>query len=290
MNGRNGEISQSIDMNDEAYPEILKGIKDPPKELYCSGDLSLLHMTCVAVVGSRKYTENGRKVAYETAKALACSGACVVSGLARGIDTFAHEGALAAGGKTIAVLGTGIDVCYPAANRKLKEEIRESGLIISEYPSGYPASKGTFPRRNRIISGLSEAVVIAEAGLNSGSLITAGLAEEQGRSVYAVPSGIFNGCALGSNMLIRDGAMPLVVIDDLIHDLGLKRERNEEVMPELGDDEKRVYEVLLTRGEMSTDDVARATGFAPSKVRGIVTVMEIKGVVWTALGKIFLAK
>lgn len=279
-----------IDMDDARYPEVLKGIKDPPEKLYCMGDAGLLATRCTAVVGSRKFSENGKRTAYDIGKAAAGAGLTVVSGMARGIDTFAHEGALAAGGKTIAVLGTGIDMCYPAANRDLKGRIAHDGLVISELAPGRPASKYTFPRRNRIISGLSEAVVVCEAGLNSGSLITAGLAEEQGRDVYAVPGSIYNPCAIGSNMLLRDGAMPLVVIDDLLHDLGISPMRGASDAEDMGDDEKRIYEVLSAGGEKSVDEICRAVSLAPETVSGIVTVMEMKGIVWTALGKIFLAK
>ena len=282
--------ARSIDYEDAGYPVRLKELGDAPKKIYYRGDVSLLGNRCVAVVGSRKYSENGRKTAFDVSKAAAAAGLTVVSGMARGIDTAAHEGALAAGGKTIAVLGTGVDICYPAANRQLKERIEHEGLVISELAPGIPASRATFPRRNRIISGISEAVVVCEAGLNSGALITAGLAEEQGRYVYAVPSGIYNKCALGSNMLIRDGAMPLVVIDDLLHDLGVAASSEDKDLSDMGEDEKKVYEALLGGGERTVDEICRQTFLAPEAVNGIVTVMEMKGIVWTALGKIFLAK
>ncbi len=284
------DLMKEIDKGSAEYPDMLAGIKDPPEKIYCRGDASLLRSRCVAVVGSRKYSENGKRTAHDVGKALAAAGMTVVSGLARGIDTFAHEGALEAGGNTIAVLGTGVDLCYPAANRALKGRIEHEGLVISELAPGHPASRGTFPRRNRIISGLSEAVVICEAGLNSGSLITAGLANEQGRYVYAVPGSIYNPCAIGSNMLIRDGAMPLVVIDDILHDLGVSPSREEKDLSGMGADERAVYEVILSGGEKTVDEICRAVRLAPETVNGIVTVMEMKGLVWTALGKIFLAK
>lgn len=282
-------MNMEISIEDTAYPHALKQIKDPPEKLYCIGDVSLMSGRCIAVVGSRKFSENGKRAAFDIGKEAAAAGLVVVSGLARGIDTAAHEGALSAGGKTIAVLGTGIDMCYPAANRQLKERIAGEGLVISELAPGRPASKFTFPKRNRIISGLSEAVVICEAGLNSGALITAELAEEQGRYVYAVPSSIYNACGIGSNMLIRDGAIPLVVIDDLLHDLGVSPARKGPVDTGMGPDEKLVYDVLASGGEKTVDEVARQTNIPPETVNGIVTVMEMKGIVWTALGKIFLA-
>ncbi len=276
--------------DDERYPPLLRSIPDPPERLYYMGDISLLRERCVAVVGSRKASGYGRNIATRTGSALGAAGVCVVSGMARGIDSFAHEGALRAGGRTIAVLGTGVDVVYPAANRELRERIIREGLVISEYPPGYPVSKYTFPRRNRIISGLSESVVVIEAGIASGSLITAQLAAEQGRNVYAVPANINNTCAVGSNLLLRDGAMPLVIIDDLLRDMGIAAPAPEESGRKLAGDEKRVYDLLSDGGERTVDQICALLRMSPSTVNGIVTVMEMKGLVWTAMGKIFLAK
>ena len=197
---------KKLTIDEPAYPALLKQIKDPPKELYYAGDVSLLSTRCVAIVGSRKFTAYGRRIAGRIAGRLAACGVTVVSGMAIGIDGIGHRSALEAGGRTIAVLGNGLDVMYPAANRELKADILRRGLLISEYPPGMKGTKYTFPQRNRIISGLSVGVLVVEAPETSGSLITAARAAEQGRDVFAVPGNIDAVTFRGSNLLIRDGA------------------------------------------------------------------------------------
>lgn len=279
-----------VSIGEPGYPVMLPLIADPPKQLYYSGDLSLASKRCVSVVGSRKTTEYGRWAAYTLGQRLAEHDIVVVSGLAAGIDACSHAGALKANGKTIAVLGCGIDLCYPSANRKLKEQISCSGLILSEYPPGHPAAVYTFPRRNRIISGLSEATVVAAAGLHSGSLITAELAIEQGRCVYALPGNINNVYHLGSNKLIKDGAIPLVVLDDLLEELGIQPIEREETLAQLSGDEKALVEQLLLDGERTVDQLCKTLAKPPSHVNGLVTVLEMKGILRTSMGKIFVAK
>lgn len=279
-----------IRIGDPDYPPQLAGITEPPRQLYCRGNISLLKSLCVAVVGSRKLSSYGTWAARAVSRKLAGAGVTVVSGMARGADTCAHKGALEEGGNTIAVLGCGLDVTYPASNRSLKEEIAGRGLLVTEYPCGYPATKYTFPRRNRIISGLSCATVIAEAGNNSGSLITAGFAADQGRNVYVIPANINDPSALGGNMLIRDGAMPLVILDDLLEDLGVKRCVAEESVNGLGNDEKKVMQFVMENGEITADEICSKLRMPPGRVNGILTVLEMKGLVCSALGKIFLAK
>ena len=280
----------TVALGDPAYPLLLPLISDPPKMLYYIGDLSLASRRCVAVVGSRKTTEYGRWAAFTLSQRLAEHGIVVVSGLAAGIDACSHAGALKAKGKTIAVLGCGIDVCYPASNRKLKEEIENAGLVLSEYPPGQKAAIYTFPRRNRIISGLSEATVVAAAGLHSGSLITAELAEEQGRSVFSLPGNINNIYHLGSNKLIKDGALPLVVLDDILEELGIRPIEQAAVREALSDDEKALVDRLACEGELTVDQLCKTLGKPPSHVNGLVTVLEMKGIVRTSMGKIFVAK
>ncbi|MDR1068355.1 MAG: DNA-processing protein DprA, partial [Clostridiales Family XIII bacterium] len=202
-----------IEKGDPRFSARLSQLSDPPERLYCIGDVSLLnHTPAVAIVGARRATSYGKWAAQTIARRLAEQGVCVVSGMAEGADTAAHVGALECGGKTIAVLGCGIDICFPLSNRALKRTIEGSGLVVSEYPPGMPGAKYTFPQRNRIISGLSAAVVVAEAGVTSGSLITAECAADQGREVYAVPGNINRLLSAGANKLIRDGAKPLVLI------------------------------------------------------------------------------
>ena len=281
---------EKLTLDSGNYPHLLRFIKNPPEELYCSGRIELLGERCFAVVGTRKPTEYGKWAAFKIGERLAESGITVVSGMAAGIDTMAHKGALAAGGNTIAVFGTGLDQCFPSSNRKLKAEIEEKGLIVSEYPDGYPSMPHTFPQRNRIVSGISEGVIVVEAALKSGSLITAELAGEQGRMVYAVPGNINNVMSIGANKLIHDGASAIAVIDDLIFDLGLNAPPSKGFTDNLAKDEIEVLNIVKSSGEITIDMLCSRLHLPPGKVIGIVTVLEMKGIVASSLGKIFLAK
>lgn len=285
---------KKVYINEETYPPLLKEIKDPPNPLYCAGDLSLLRRKCVALVGSRRTTEYGRLTARRMGRKLAECGAVIVSGMAKGIDTCAHLGALEAGaqygGGTAAVLGCGADVCYPSSNLKLRDQIGKQGLILSEYPPGTQPARYRFPRRNRIISGLCEAVVVVQAPENSGALITAEMAAEQGRDVYAVPGPINSGYHLGSNKLLGDGALPLAAIGDLVQDLGLSKNSFAVFEESLGEDEKKLVAFLQNHGELTLDQLCAGLKKPVSQVSGMVTVLEIKGVLCTTLGKIFIAK
>ena len=279
-----------INKEDRNYPKKLKEIPDPPEKLYCIGDVKLLDMPSLAVVGSRKCSEYGRQVSLKIGKEAARNNLAVVSGLAKGIDSYAHMGALQAGGKTIGVLGCGADVCYPKENYRLYRQIAEEGLIVIELPPGTMPTPYTFPRRNRIISGLSEATVVAEAGTNSGALITAEIAAAHGREVFAVPGNITSQYSLGANKLIVDGARPIAVIDDIFTALGLTPAVSEALLEELGADEKAAYNVIKENGEVTVDFVCKMLKKPPAIVNGIVTVLEIKGLVAYNLGKIFVAK
>ena len=278
---------KKLDITDSRYPEMLKLIKDPPASLYYSGNIELMSNKCISVVGARKATEYGLETAEKLGRKIGEAGLTVVSGMADGADTAAHIGAVNTTGGTIAVLGCGIDMETVEKRRRVLDRIRSSGLVISEYPNGYPASKYTFPRRNRIISGISVATVVVEAGFNSGSLITAELAAEQGRCVYAVPGNINSGLSLGTNTLIKDGAVPVVSINDILIDAGVY---NNEETRKLGRDEKLIYDILSENGEMRLDQLCAAAGKRKSIVSSIVTILEIKGLVFTSFGKIFIAK
>src|SRR6056297_1478213 len=201
------------------YPALLAEAAGAPLVLYVNGDPGLLSMPQLAVVGSRNPTRGGARTALEFAAHLAASGLTITSGLATGIDTAAHEGALSAGGSTIAVLGTGIDRVYPAANRELAHRIAGRGALVSEFPLGSPPEAWHFPRRNRIISGMSLGTLVVEAARRSGSLITARLAAEQGREVFAIPGSIHNALARGCHRLIRDGARLVESADDIFGEL-----------------------------------------------------------------------
>ncbi len=280
-----------VELGDWDYPELLKYISDPPKKLYYIGDLSIASKPAVAVVGARKATAYGKWAAYGFGKKLSEYGIVVVSGMAYGIDSYAHKGAVENQGKTIAVLGCGVDICYPDTNLTLRENIIKEGLLLSEYEPGTPPMPFRFPMRNRIISGLSIGTIIVEAGLASGSLITAECAAEQGRNIYALPGNINSMYSFGTNKLIKDGATPLIVFDDIIDELGISRQIPPEALKiELGKDEREVYDYILQSGETTTDSICRSTGRPPSNVNAMVTILEMKGLLQTALGKIFIAK
>ncbi len=208
-----------VTLADEAYPRLLLEIADPPPLLYARGKIELLQRPGLAVVGSRNATAQGERNAEDFARALSTSGFTIISGLALGIDAAAHRGGLAAAGSTIAVLGTGIDLVYPQRNASLAAEIAERGLLLSEFPLGTPAAAHNFPRRNRLISGLAGGCLVIEAALASGSLITARLAAEQGREVFAVPGSIHSPLSKGCHALIKSGAKLVESADDVLSEL-----------------------------------------------------------------------
>jgi len=282
-----------IERESDEYPQKLRDIANAPRQLYCSGDISLLKRNSVSIVGSRKFTVYGKQMAILIGKAIGRTGIPVVSGLANGIDTFAHEGTLCEGGKAIAVLGTGIGNVYPAGNRLLYKKIAETGLVVSEYPPSFPGAGYSFPARNRIISALCDSLVVVEAGVRSGALITAGLAIEQGKNDYAVPGNINSQFSLGTNLLIRDGATPLIIVEDVLRDMGVDTVSSEEAEgPEqrYGQDENAVMECLKTRNGCNVNELAHELNKKPASVNAILTVLEIKGAIMTYGGKIHLAK
>ena len=271
------------------YPALLQEIKDPPKSLYYIGQKKLLSTRCAAVVGSRTTTAYGRNTARAAGRCLGEHGMTVVSGLAAGIDACAHEGALSCGGMTIAVLGCGPDICYPAANHQLMDRIAGSGLILSEYPPGTPAAAYHFPQRNRIISGLSEILLVVQARVRSGALITAELAAEQGREVFAVPGNIDSQYHLGTNQLIRDGASVITTVEEILEPLGLAGAGKEAAAASLSGTEYSLYQLLQQQGEMTADEICVKLSRQPSYVIPILSAMELKGFVCSEMGKFFLA-
>lgn len=208
-----------IGYKDKNYPEKLKNIYDPPIVLYAIGDINILNQTSIGIVGCRLCSNVGRTLAQRFAYSLAKNNIVIVSGLARGIDASAHIGCIKANGKTIAVLGSGLDIVYPPENNTLYKKITETGLVITEYINGTKPTPNHFPRRNRIISGLSKGVLIVEAGERSGSLITADLALEEGKEVYAIPGNINQRYSQGTNELIKQGAKMVTNIQDIIQDI-----------------------------------------------------------------------
>lgn len=201
------------------YPALLREIAAPPPVLYVEGRLESLGEPAIAIVGSRRGSGYGRRHAEWLAQELSSAGLLICSGMALGIDTAAHKGALAAGGRTIAVMGTGVDICYPARNRDLREQIRAQGALVSEFPLGSPGIRANFPRRNRIISGLSAGVVVVEASLKSGSLVTAKLALQQNREIFAMPGPISSPFSRGCHQLIRQGASLVETPDDILQEM-----------------------------------------------------------------------
>jgi DNA processing protein len=210
-----------LTLHDDAYPHLLANIADPPLLLYIKGRLDLLARPALAIVGSRNASAQGKANAEAFAQALSQAGLVIVSGMALGIDAAAHEGALRGAGSTIAVIGTGADRIYPARNQQLAQRIAEDGCIVSEYPLGTPSVAGNFPRRNRIISGLSAGVLVVEAAAGSGSLITAHLAADQGREVFAIPGSIHAALSKGCNSLIRNGAKLVETVGEVLEAMQL---------------------------------------------------------------------
>lgn len=281
---------QRMTSGQPVYPALLKEIRDYPKELYYIGDPKLLEEKCVSIVGSRKTNQYGRSTAYSFGKALGQRGITVVSGMAVGIDTCAHEGALQEKGNTAAVLACGLDLCYPPRNRELKEKIESAGIVLSEYPPGTAAQRYYFPQRNRIISGLSPLTVVVQAGNRSGALITAELAADQGRDVGAVPGNIDSEYNLGSNKLLREGAFALTGVQDLLEASGVSVMSEPEAERLLSDEEKQLYFLLCSHGEMSLDQLAFYLKKPVNEVGSLAIVMEMKGIVFSAMGKVFIAK
>jgi len=280
-----------ITTRDEGYPRMLKEINDPPIGLYRKGSY-LFGQPCIAVVGSRRTTLYGQSVANKLGAALARLGFCVVSGLARGIDTAAHEGALSVGGKTAAVLGCGIDIVYPPENLDLYRRIADTGAVLSEFPFGRKADKQTFPMRNRVVSGMSEAIVVVESDVSGGAMITARFAGEQGRLIYAVPGRIDQSSSAGCHQLIRDGATLLTSVDDILNELnyldGLRpapippKDRldfGEEARAELQGAEQQIAECFRGGSIMSIDAVATATGLPSHEISATLMLLELKKVV-----------
>jgi DNA processing protein len=267
-----------IGRSDEAFPPILGAIHDPPPGLFLrgGGDSSMLRRRAVAVVGARSCSSYGAAVARSLGRGLAEAGLVVVSGLARGVDGEAHRGALEGGGVTVAVLGCGIDLDYPAAHRDLAGRIGAAGLVVSEYPPGVPPAPWRFPARNRIVAGLCEATIVIEARERSGALITADLALEEGRDVFAVPGEIISALSAGTNALLKIGAVPVTRLDDVLEHLGVTSP--DPSPPAVGPTAERVL-VALREGARSPDEVVRRTALEAGVVAGALVELELCGLV-----------
>lgn len=284
-----------ICLNDPDYPPLLREIDYPPPLLFVHGDLASLRAPQIAIVGARNPSPGGRDTAREFAAHLAGSGMVVTSGLALGVDAEAHRGALAAPGQTIAVMGTGLDRIYPAKHRELAHAIAEEGALVSEFPLGTPALANHFPRRNRVISGLSLGVLVVEAASQSGSLITARLAVEQGREVFAIPGSIHNPLARGCHALIRQGAKLVETAADILEELGsLARvtieadvERQPPAPPLELDEDYRLLLEHLGHEPVSIDLLVNRCGLTAEAVSSMLLILELQGYVAAAPGGLY---
>ncbi len=290
------------------YPMLLREIYDPPMVLFCRGDVSLLHGPCVAVVGARQGTDYGVSVAQELSLGLAGAGVVVVSGMALGVDSSAHTGALKARGRTVAVLGSGVDVPYPAQAGGIHRKICAEGCVVSEFLPGTRAAPQNFPIRNRIISGLSLGVVIVEATERSGSLITARLALEQGRELFAVPGSIHSPLSVGPNYLVKQGAKLVQIWQDVVEELpGVVKEKldfrpcadlgetvrsgaapEKDLKQTLTSEEKRVYNLLLFDRKVHLETLLEQAGLSAGALAGIVLKLQFEGLILELPGQYFI--
>ena len=268
-----------ISRKSRKYPQLLSETYPPPFALYYQGNIDLLNKTCLAVVGTRKITGYGRRVAPKIVKPLVDNGITIVSGLALGVDALAHQVCLENDGQTIAVLGSGIDQIYPAKNRWLAGEIIKKGLVVSEYPPGSQPLKQHFPFRNRIISGLSLGTIVIEGAQDSGSLITAKYALDQNREIFAVPGNIFASTSEGTNELIKLGAKPVTSAKDIIESLNIKQiqkfQQAKEIIPD--NSKEKIILQILANESLHVNEIIKLTNLDAQAINSTLSIMEIKG-------------
>jgi DNA processing protein len=280
-----------LTLKDSAYPKLLSEIPDPPGVLFIRGKIEPDDELSLAVVGSRKITPYGRRVTEELVRPLTQEGMTIVSGLALGVDSVAHEIALESGGRTLAVLGCGLDQIYPASHQQLAKRIIEGrGAVISEYPPGTPTYPSNFPVRNRIIAGLSLGVIVVEAALESGSLLTAKSALDYNREVFAVPGPIFSETSAGTNNLLKMGAKPVTSADDILVELSLKKRKKHvkarKVLAESPEEGKLLP--LLSTEPVHVDKLIEQSGLSAASVNGALILMEMKGKVKNLGGNFYV--
>lgn len=283
LNWANEPGRHILTLADADYPKSLLEIADPPCVLYVRGNPKLLQKRGLAMVGSRNATPQGRQTAENFARTLSAHGLCINSGLALGIDAAAHQGALATSGETIAVIGTGADRIYPARNRELALSIESQGAIVSEFPLGTPAIASNFPRRNRIISGLSCGVLVVEAATESGSLITARLAAEQGREVFAIPGSIHSPVARGCHQLIKQGAKLVETAQDILEELGNFGQTAPAAEPASATTANATLDAL-GHAPCSLDELVELTGLGADQLLSELLMLELSGHIATLPG------
>ena len=274
-------------VDSELYPNHLRAIENAPKMLYYIGNIELIRKPLYAIVGTRRASPYGLWVAREISKKIAGCGIPVVSGMAEGIDSQAHRGCLDAGTPTVAVLGTGIDVPFPKSNTELYYRIAGEGLILSEYGPGVTGHKQNFPARNRIISGLSKAVIVAEGAFKSGSMITAGLALAQNRDVYAVPGNINQPNSTGVNSLIADGAYPIISMDDVLETLGIVGNQIEMAISNANPQELKLMEHIKLNPGITAAEIAQDLYEGISTVLSMLCRLELKGIIRSEGGRYY---
>ncbi len=287
-----------VTLVDAEYPSLLREIDDPPLVLYVRGKLPIDTSRALAVVGTRRSTQYGKMVAGRFASQLALRGLIVVSGLAAGIDAAAHQGTLDVGGHTVAVMGCGIDYPYPKRNQELQAKIAEEGTVLSEYPMGTRPAKWTFPQRNRILSGLSRGIVVVQAPERSGAMITARLALEQGREVFAVPGNITTTTSAGTNRLIKQGAKLVETIDDILEEFpdlrSMVAQQDEDGEKDrepgsLGELEKRVYE-LIGLDPVHVDDIIARADLSPTEASHVLLLLQLENLIGEVEGGRYIRK
>ncbi|NLJ56507.1 MAG: DNA-protecting protein DprA [Firmicutes bacterium] len=276
---------------DSRYPLLLREIYDPPPLLYYRGNIDILNNSCLAVVGSRRHTVYGRENAYKFAYGLSKHGLTIVSGMARGIDTWAHKGVFEARGKTAAILGCGLDICYPPENKAVKKNIENFGVLVSEFPPGYKPLPSNFPRRNRIISGLSLGTLVIEAGEKSGALITADFALEQGREVFAIPGGIASPYSRGCHKLIKEGAKLVEKIEDILEEISVTKSVKDVSPPQEKQDfspeEKKLLQYIPFE-PLALEELVVFSKMPPATLNALLLELELKGAIKQLPGKYFM--
>ena len=282
---------QVLTWNDQAYPDRLRQIAQSPFVLYIKGQILAEDAWAVAIVGTRRYSAYGRQVAENITHTLARNGITIISGLARGIDGIAHKTAIDGGGRTIAVLGSGLDILYPPEHRALAEEISNEGALISDYPLGTPPDGSNFPPRNRIISGLSKIIIVIEAGERSGALITATYAAEQGKEVFAVPGKISAPMSKGTNLLIKQGAHPLLDPQDVLDLLNMTLVAEQRVIRKALPSDPKEAVLYQTVGEepLHVDEICSQVNLPIEEVTSTLALMELKGMVRKTFGMKYVA-